>query len=174
MHIIFETSRLLLRQFTAEDAPLIFLLNSNPLVIQYVHEPVLETKAAARQVLLDIILPQYERNLGRWATHTKNNNQFIGWCGLKYLSETGAIDLGYRFLPEAWGKGYATEAATGTLLYGLNKLGLKKITAMAHAQNTASLNVLQKIGMQYVGDETEYDYTVKTFVATSSTQPELQ
>src|SRR5437868_14422007 len=111
MHIVLETPRLILGQFTEEDATLIFQLNSDPEIVKYVHEPVLTTTEQAKKIIIDIILPQYKNNLGRWATYTKSNNEFIGWCGLKYLLEMDEIDLGYRLKKSAWGNGYVTEAA---------------------------------------------------------------
>ena len=72
MYIIFETPRLLLRRFTEADAPLILELNSDP-GGKILHEPTLKTTEHARQILRDIILPQYENNLGRWAMHIKDN-----------------------------------------------------------------------------------------------------
>ena len=78
MHIIFETPRLILRRFTEDDAPLILQLNSDPKIVKYVHEPILETEEQATNIIINIILPQYENNLGRWAIHTKDNNDFIG------------------------------------------------------------------------------------------------
>ena len=81
MKIIFETPRLILRQFTVSDAPLILALNSDPEVVKYLHEPTLKTEEQAEKILRDIILPQYKNNLGRWAIYTKENMGFIGWCG---------------------------------------------------------------------------------------------
>ena len=115
MNIILETPRLILRQFTEVDALAIKQLNSEPGVLKYVPEPIPASEEAALKIIVDIILPQYKNNLGRWAVHTKTNNEFIGWCGLKWIKETNEIDLGYRFKPAAWGKGYATEAAQHTL-----------------------------------------------------------
>ena len=153
MHVVFETPRLFLRRFTEADAPLIYKLNSDPEVVKYVHEPVLENEAQAKDILVNIILPQYKRNLGRWAIHTKDNYEFIGWCGLKYIEETGIIDLGYRLLPAVWGNGYATEAAQYTLIYGLRELKIDLITGIAHAENIASIKVLEKAGMKFSKDE---------------------
>ena len=79
------------------DAAVIQQLNNAPEVLKYIHEPFLENAAQAEQVLINIILPQYKNNLGNWAVHTKHNNEFIGWCGLKLLAETSQIDLMYRF-----------------------------------------------------------------------------
>ena len=155
----------MLRQFTEADALLIKELNNAPGVLKYIPEPALETEEQALKVIVDIILPQYKNNLGRWAVHTKYNNEFIGWCGLKWLKEVDEIDLGFRFKPGAWGKGYATEAAQHTLHYGLQHLQLKKIVAHAHIDNIASQKVLEKIGMQYVGEGIEDGIPLKGYAA---------
>lgn len=166
MKIILETQRLYLRQFTEADAPLIKQLNSQPGVLQYIPEPALASIEEAKEVVANIILPQYKNNLGRWAAHLKSNGEFIGWCGLKLAD--GEIDLGYRFLPSAWGKGYATEAAKATLEFGHSILQLKKIIAHAHIGNTASQKVLEKIGMHFVGEGIDEGVPVKGYVSFSN------
>ena len=166
MHIIFETPRLILRRFTEADAGLLLYLNSDPEVLKYLHEPVLKDEADSLEKIKNIILPQYERNLGRWATHLKENNEFIGWCGLKFRPEINEIDLGYRLVKTAWGKGYATEAARQTLIYGLETLSLETITGRAHIENIASIKVLEKIGMRFIGEGIVDDCPVRTYIAT--------
>lgn len=168
MHIIFQTPRLTLRRFTEADAPLILSLNSDPEIVKYVHEPTLKTVEQAGKILHDIILPQYKNNLGRWAIHVKDSNEFIGWCGLKYRPEIDEIDLGYRLVQKAWGKGFATEAAQHTLYYGLNDLEVKLITGRAHIENIASIKVLEKIGMDYIGEGIVDDCPVRTYIAAKS------
>lgn len=163
MHIILETPRLILRQFKETDAPLILSLNSDPEILKYLHEPVLETIEQAEKVLQDIILPQYNNKLGRWAIHVKDGMDFIGWCGLKYRPELDEVDLGYRLIQKAWGKGFATEAAQNTLDHGLNTLQLKLITGRAHIENIASIKVLEKIGMEYLGEGIVDDCPVRTY-----------
>ena len=155
MQVIFETPRLFLRRFTEEDVPLVYKLNSDPEIIKYVHEPVLENEEQAKEILINNILPQYKLNVGRWAIHTKADYEFIGWCGLKYIEEPKMIDLGYRLLKTAWGKGYATEAAQYTLIYGLRDLKIDLITGTAHSENIASIKVLEKIGMKFSKDDIE-------------------
>lgn len=163
MQIVFETPQLILRQFTEEDAPLILQLNSDAEIVKYVHEPVLTTEEQARKIIHDIILPQYKNNLGRWAIHLKTNNEFIGWCGLKYRPELDEIDLGYRLNKNSWGKGYATEAAKQTLDHGFNTLNLQLITGHAHIENIASLKVLEKIGMHFISEGIVDNCPVKTY-----------
>ena len=163
MHIIFETPRLILRRFTEADAPLIFQLNSDPDIVKYVHERVLQSEDEARTIITNIILTQYEKKLGRWAMFSKAGNDFIGWCGLKHLPEKGEIDLGYRLNKKYWGKGYATESATHTLEYGFNVLQIPLITGKAHTENIASLKILEKIGMKFIGEEIEDECPIKVF-----------
>jgi ribosomal-protein-alanine N-acetyltransferase len=165
MPIIFETPRLWLRQFTLDDASLLVALNSNPQVLKYLHEPLLTTEEQALHVLENIILPQYKNKLGRWAIYIKETGEFIGWCGLKYLADRDETDLGYRLMQQYWGKGYAYEAAKHTLDYGFNHLHLNTIVGRAHIENTASLKILEKIGMHYVNDEVVDNCPVKTFLA---------
>lgn len=167
MAIVFQTPRLVLRHFSEADAPLILKLNSDPEIVKYVHEPVLKNEEEAKNILDDIILPQYKLNLGRWAIHTKSDYEFIGWCGLKYIKETGIIDLGYRLLKSAWGNGYATEAAQYTLIYGLRDLEIKTITGMAYIENTASLKILDKIGMKFSKNEVIDGVPVKVYTLSS-------
>ena len=168
MHIIFETPRMLLRQFTEQDAHLIKDLNSDPAVVKYLHEPLLKTNEHALQVITDIILPQYKNKLGRWAMHLKSNNEFIGWCGLKYNAASNEIDLGYRLRQIFWGKGYATEAAKATLAYGFNTLHLKQITGTAHVENLASIKILEKIGMVFQKEGVEDGCVVKVYLMDKS------
>jgi RimJ/RimL family protein N-acetyltransferase len=167
MHIVFETPRLFLRQFTEADAALILELNSDPEIVKYVHEPVLKTEEEAKNILVNIILPQYKNNLGRWAMHIKGTQEFIGWCGLKYRPELDEIDLGYRLMQKAWGKGLATEAARHTLEYGFKTLNLNLITGRAHIENIASIKVLEKIGMDFIGEGIVDNCPVRTYTKAS-------
>ncbi len=171
MDIIIETDRLLLRTFTMDDAELIFTLNQDPEVIKYTMDP-LRDIAHAEEVLSTIILPQYALyNYGRWAVHTKNDTNFIGWCGLKARPERNEIDLGYRFSKSSWDKGYATEAAFASLNYGFNNLRLPRIVGRAMPQNITSLRVLEKCGMKYIGEDIVDGHLAKTYEALNPHPP---
>lgn len=151
------------RQFTIDDATLIHQLNSDPLVLKFVHE-LPSTPERALERLQHSILPHYlQYGYGRWAVVLKETSDFIGWCGLKFRPERNETDLGYRFVPSSWGKGYATEAAITCLDYGYNHLQLNHITATAHVENIASLRILEKCGMRYLRDEEVDSCPVKSF-----------
>ncbi|MGQ0737858.1 MAG: GNAT family N-acetyltransferase [Bacteroidota bacterium] len=170
MNIIIETERLLLRTFTEDDGELIYQLNQDPEVTRYTLDPV-KNMAHAKEILETTILPQYALyNYGRWAVHVKPEPDpavagFIGWCGLKMRAEMNEIDLGYRFIRKAWGRGYATEAAAACLQYGFKTLGLKRIVGRALPGNEASMKVLAKCRMQYVGEEIVEGLLHKTYEA---------
>ena len=151
--IIISTERLYLREFTIDDTQLLIDLNSDPEVTRYTGDGEVKDIEESKRILIDIILPQYPNKIGRWAVHIKSTNEFIGWCGLKFLVESNEIDIGYRFFKKHWSKGYATESAKAVLDYGVNTLKLKNIIALAAKKNTASINVLKKLGMTYLEDD---------------------
>ena len=165
MNIIIETDRLLLRTFTINDAILVYELNRDPEVTRFTGDPIRDPEHA-KSVLEKTILPQYALyNHGRWAVNLKPGLEFIGWCGLKTRPERNEIDLGFRFLRNSWGHGYATEAAFACLKYGFEKLGLARIVGRAMPDNLGSLRVLEKCGMSYIGDEIVDDHPARTYEA---------
>lgn len=167
MHIILQTPRLILRQFTLDDASLFQELNGDPEVVKYIHEPTVDSVEQATTILKDIILPQYHvYNMGRWAVHLKENNEFVGWCGLKTIDTI--VDLGYRFHQHNWGKGYATESAKYVVEYGFRVLHIPVITGHAHIENIASQKVLEKTGLQFIKEEVIDNCPVKTYTISNS------
>ncbi|MCD1116618.1 GNAT family N-acetyltransferase [Chryseobacterium turcicum] len=160
MHL--ETKRLILRKFEETDFERLFLLDSNPEVMKYVGMPPL-SKAEESKEVVKMIMKQYEDNgLGRLAVIEKESELLIGWSGLKLnTSEVNGYqnfyELGYRFLPETWGKGYATESGKASLDYGFNDLKAEIIYAYAHCENTASNHILTKLGFEKTGEFTEPD-----------------
>ena len=150
---VIETDRLYLREFTIDDAQLLIDLNSDSDVTRYTGDGPVKNMEEAKRILTEIIFPQYKNKIGRWAVHLKETDEFIGWCGLKFIADTEEIDLGYRFFKTKWGRGYATESAKAVLNYGVMVLGLKNIVAKAAKENTASIHVIKKLGMVYLKDE---------------------
>ena len=128
------------------------MLHSNPEVMQFIREPEKDLDES-RYTLEEKIIRYMENNpgFGNWAVHLKGNEAFIGWVLLKHLEDSGMIEIGYRFHKKFWGKGYATEISAAVRDYGFNTLGLDKIVGVTHLKNEGSKNVLQKIGLHYVG-----------------------
>ena len=149
MKPIITTTRLLLKQITPNDTEEMFRLHSNPIVQKYTGEPPVESIEEMKGMILSRVDNYKKYGYGRWATFLKDEMQFIGWAGLAYLPEFDKIDLGYRFLPEYWGKGYATEASRAILKYRFEELGLERIIAIAMKENKASMRVMEKVGMKF-------------------------
>ena len=146
-----ETDRLVHRAFTAGDAQAFFALNSNPQVMRFTGEPALASLSAAQRAIAHY--PDFRTvGFGRWACVLKETQAVIGFCGLKYLADFDVVDVGYRFLPEYWGRGLATEACCASLQFGFSELGLNNIVGFVLPENIASIRVLEKVGMQSDGE----------------------
>ncbi len=91
---------------------------------------------------------------GIWVVEWKDRPGFLGWCGLFPLRDTEFIELGYRYVRNAWGRGVGTEAARRVLEHGFRVLGLDPIVAIALPANRASRRVLAKVGLQPAGTVT--------------------
>lgn len=147
MDYIIESPRLRLREFSLDDAEDIYLLNSDPDVIRYTGDgpfsSVLDTESFIKTY------DHYSKHgHGRWTCLTRDDNKYLGWCGLK-CNEDDQVDIGFRFLQRYWNQGYATEAAKACLQYGFSTLLLPVIIGRTDIKNLASIRVLEKIGMQF-------------------------
>lgn len=149
-----KTERLTLRPYRPGDAALIHRLISNLRVFFWRTEPGTRTEAEER--LAQSLKAHCEKGLGWWAVFRNGRGDdpaaFLGQVCLQPLRGTGYIELGYHFLPDAWGHGYATEAARALLEYGFRALRLDRIVAVAMPDNEASLRVIQKLGLSYIED----------------------
>jgi RimJ/RimL family protein N-acetyltransferase len=151
MKKILETPRLYLREMTAEDAESAYLLNSDPEVIRYTGDGPFESVSEARDFLANY--ESYKKyGFGRWAMILKETGEYLGWCGLKYTPELDESDIGYRLMKKFWGSGYASEAAEACIELGFTRFGMKTIIGRAMPANTASIRVLEKIGLTYLED----------------------
>ena len=153
----FTASRLRLRPINREDAPLLYRLSNNPKVMKHINggKPLSkeETKADLKnrlQALTDVF--------GYWMIERADNKEFIGWAALKKLDQTSKIEIGYRLLEEFWGNGYASEAASKLLEYAFLTLNLKEVVAVTLEENSRSLKVLKKMGMQFEKKAKFYGY----------------
>lgn len=95
-----------------------------------------------------------QNNFGGWVILERENpEKIIGFGGLSYkmYGEEERLNLGYRFAPEAWGNGYATEFSKKAIDFGFNDLNEKEIFGVVRPDNIASIKVLEKAGMQQTG-----------------------
>ena len=146
MRWILETERVRLREFGLEDAPGLHRLNSHPEVMRFTGEPPWKSVEEAERRILSY--PDYrEIGYGRWACIDRDTGALLGFNGLKYLPELDETDIGYRFLPEFWGRGLATETSHAVLAHGFDSIGLDRIIGLVLPDNTGSIRVLEKLGL---------------------------
>lgn len=142
-----ETPRLLLREFTPADAPFIVRLLNQPSFIENIADKGVRTEADAVRYLEDGPLASYRKHgHGLWAVVLKATGLPIGMCGLIKRDALPDVDVGYAFLPEAWGQGYAGEAVAASLEHGRAALGLRRVVAVVTPGNEPSIRLLLKQG----------------------------
>ena len=147
------TARLVLRPPTADDLDSLFTIYGDPATHQFNPFGPLKDLGQA-QALLDTWLDHWEKKgYGQWAVSTCEAPQtLIGFGGFdaRMYVEVERLSLGYRFAATAWGKGYATELSQEALDYGFEELGLHEVFAVVRPNHSASIHVLEKIGMQRI------------------------
>jgi RimJ/RimL family protein N-acetyltransferase len=153
MSIIIETERLLLREILDSDLEGMFTLDNNPNVHTYLGKNPILTIDKSQDYINNIRKQYVAHGTGRYAVILKETKQFIGWCGIKYITEpeNGHVnfhELGYRFIEDYWGKGYGYESAKAWLDYGFNTMNIKTMYASAHIENKGSRHILKKLGMR--------------------------
>lgn len=144
-----QTPRLILRQLTPEDASFILLLLNTQGFIDNIGDKGVRTLQDAKDYIANGPAISYrEHGFGLFAVVLAENGFPIGICGLIKRPTLAHVDLGYAFLPQYWGKGYAFEAAAASLELG-KTLGIERIVAIVSPHNQASKALLSKLGMKF-------------------------
>lgn len=146
-----ETARLRLRARILADLEANLAMDLCPEVHRYIYIHGPPDEAAHRAELTRRIRAGWPERGGLWVVEWRDEPGFLGWCGLLPLEGTGLIEIGYRYVPSARGRGVATEAARAVLDHGFRTLGFDPIVAVTHPDNLASHRVLEKIGLREEG-----------------------
>lgn len=147
MDKVIDTGRLLLRKFDERDLEAFFELSSRPEIIRYAQNTPVASREAARELMRTAPFHDYATyGYGRFACVWKETGDVIGFSGVKYVPEISDTELGYRFLPEYWGRGLATEAGRASIDFARTDLRLTRLVALVHPDNVASAGVVTKLG----------------------------
>lgn len=147
-----ETDRLHLRPLTLADAPFILTLLNDPAFIRFIGDKKVRTLAEAQNYLTQGPLASYARfGFGLGLVARKADGAALGICGLIKRESLRDIDIGFAFLPQFWGQGYATEAAAAVMRHGQETLQLRQIVGIVDPENTGSIRVLEKLGLTFAG-----------------------
>jgi RimJ/RimL family protein N-acetyltransferase len=162
--ILLETHRMYLRQFRAEDAQLLFELDSDPEVMRFITKGQPTPLETIQNIYLPRMLGYYRQSppRGFWAAHLRDTDEFIGWFHLRpdrIVPEE--MELGYRLKRAVWGRGLATEGSRALVQKALKEWGYHKVCARTMALNLASRRVMEKAGLTF---EEEFVYPVEIAV----------
>ncbi|MXY59834.1 MAG: GNAT family N-acetyltransferase [Chloroflexi bacterium] len=148
-----ETPRLVLREYTEDDAPAVLAYQSDARYLRY-YPWEGRTLDDAQRFVQQFIDWQAESPRRRFqlAVLLCKSGALIGSCGVRRKPDDDTeADIGFELSPEHWGRGYATEAATAMADFAFRELGVRRLSSWCIAENVASACVLEKLGMSLEG-----------------------
>lgn len=147
---VLETKRLVLRRTTDVDAEFMKTLMNTPGFIENIGDRKIKTLDDAKKHIAEKYTASYKANgYGLYMVELKDKTP-IGTCGLVKRSPDEDPDIGFAYIPESWGKGYAIEAALGVLDYAKNVLKLKRVLGVTIPSNIGSIKTLEKAGLKFL------------------------
>ncbi|HEY0430094.1 MAG TPA: GNAT family N-acetyltransferase [Pyrinomonadaceae bacterium] len=155
---VIETERLILRRLRVEDAEDLYRIYSNPETMKFMGQGSASVEETRGHIQKHIEKYYNNYGFGLWATLLKENNSLIGRCGLLYEDIEGIKDLELAYLLDSnyWGQGLATEVARSIVKIGFDGYNFNRIIALINPQNTASIRVAEKVGMNYEREIAHY------------------
>ena len=148
----YETERLLLKPTSEEDAEFVFELFNTPNWLKYIGNRNVLSIESAREYINFKMLPQLERlGFGNYTVIRKSDHISMGICGLYDREGLDGIDIGFAFLPEYGGNGYAFESANKLKQVAFTEFGITEVVAITTQDNTTSQKLLEKLGLTFTG-----------------------
>lgn len=151
-----ETDRLILRDWGEDDWPIFFRHTNTPNVMRWLAGVMDETTKAEQRTRVEECAALHGHSF--WAVARKDDGghlsgELLGFCGLKRAnapgsSVTGQFEIGWRLREDAWGRGYAREAAEASLRAGFERFGAEEIFALTVAGNEASWGLMERLGLR--------------------------
>ena len=146
------TPQLVLRAWREEDLGTFTAMNADPRVMEYFPAPLAPEQSAE---FMERIREEFStEGFGLYAVERREDGELPGYTGLHRVTFTGMkdkIEIGWRLRHDAWGQGYATEAARACIAHAA-KLGIPELVAFTFVGNGRSRRVMQKLGMTCVGE----------------------
>lgn len=142
-----STTRTILREVTIEDAPFILALLNDPAWLKYIGDRGVKTLDDARRHIEKNYVPPYQKlGFGMYLVTRKVDHTPIGMCGLIKREHLDDVDIGFAFLSDFRGQGYAYEAAQVVMNHATVTLGMKRLVAIVVPYHADSIKLLKKLG----------------------------
>ena len=156
---ILHTARLRLEPVTEQHYDAMHAMNSDTEVMTYLNAGQPETEEHTRAAVGRIMGRWAEWGYSWWALIRLDDGEMVGMACLQHLDgdKSKPHEIGWRLARTGWGQGYASEAAAAIVAHAFNVVGAPEVVAVAHPDNAASIKVMTRLGMQYVGMERHYD-----------------
>jgi len=147
-----ETDRLILRDFSYSDTRDLYIIRSNPKVMEFM-DSLTHKSLSDSEEMISLMLDSFMNETGiNWAIENKFNGKMIGYIGFwRIIPEHVRAELGYALKPHVWGKGYMKEAVWEALRFGFEQLGLHSVEANVNPDNLASARMLKSLGFKKEG-----------------------
>jgi RimJ/RimL family protein N-acetyltransferase len=148
---VIETGRLLLRNWREADIEPFLRHTNTPAVMRWLGGVTAPDEAAQR--IRERIIPwQSERGFTFWLVERKADAELLGFCGIKLADAAGSPvegrhEIGWRLREDAWGKGYAKEAAIASLDFAFDGLAAESVVALTCIANQPSWGLMERLGM---------------------------
>lgn len=141
----------MLREFTENDAVLLYELDQDPEVMSYINGGMCTpmTDIVTRTLPIFLAYHKLGSEYGYWAAIERHDGACIGWFQFRPAPVGDDIEIGYRLKKAAWGKGYATEGCRALIYHGFTRLGVRRVVATVVDGNAASIRVLIKSGLHF-------------------------
>ncbi len=147
---VLETERLVLREFTPDDAEFVLRLVNEPSFLRYIGDRGVRTPDDARRYIADGPVAGYARDgHGLMCVVRKADGAAVGMCGLLKRDTLPEPDIGFSFFPEHWSRGYALEAARAVMRHARGTLRIGRILAITTKDNGPSMRLLGKLGFRF-------------------------
>jgi len=172
--VVAETARLILRTWDFADRALFTRLVNTPAVTRWLGGLQSEAEAEAAYDRLDSY--QAEHGHTFWIVERKSDHALLGFCGLKRVNAPGAgpitgdFEIGWRLREDAWGQGYAKEAAIASLDLAFQRFGAPHVVALTVPGNVTSQGLMKRLGMTRRED---LDYVDTRFAHPSDINPAI-
>ncbi len=140
---LFETDRLVVRQFTSADLDAFAALCADPHLMRYVGDGTTLPRAEVERWIGVCQRKYVDRGYGTSAVVEKRTGRFIGYCGVVGGAGHAFDELIYVYHRDTWGQGYATEAGRAMLDYVFGQSSLERIYATIYKENRASIKVVE-------------------------------
>ena len=148
-----ETARLLSRPLVAADLDdYTRHIFADAEVMRYLPKRALAPRERAERSIAFFNDHWLQHDYGVWAVTDKITGEFIGHCGLNFVTEAGEVEVLYALRRDRWGQGIATEAARASARFGFETVNLARLVAFAVPENIASRRVMEHLGFTYERD----------------------